>query len=88
MLYMVVETFKDKAEIYRRLDAKGRMMPDDLHYISSWIDANFKRCFQLMETENFASFAEWTRYWDDLVDFEIYPVMTSAEAREIALEEN
>ena len=86
MMYMVVETFKNAPEIYRRLDEKGRMMPDDLRYVSSWIDADFRRCFQLMETERFASFDEWTRHWDDLMDFQIFPVMTSADARRIALE--
>lgn len=86
MLYMVVETFKNKTEIYRRLEQKGRMMPDDLHYVSSWVDTDLKHCFQLMETNNFAAFSEWIRCWDDLMDFEIFPVITSAEAQRIALE--
>ncbi|HQU82738.1 MAG TPA: DUF3303 family protein [Pyrinomonadaceae bacterium] len=80
MLYMVVETFKDGAEIYRRFREKGRMMPEGLNYVSSWIQTDFKKCYQLMETENFALFADWAANWEDLMDFEIFPVMTSSEA--------
>ena len=85
MLYMVVEKFKDSSEIYRRLDEKGRMMPDGLKYVSSWIDTELNQCFQLMETDDFELFGHWTKNWDDLMEFEIIPVMTSPEAKEIAL---
>ncbi|CAN5622459.1 DUF3303 family protein [soil metagenome] len=80
MFYMVVETFKNKDEIYRRFREKGRMLPDGLRYVSSWIDADFTKCFQLMETEDFELFDEWTSRWNDLTDFEIIPVMTSEDA--------
>jgi hypothetical protein len=82
MLYMVIERFKEGAtpEIYRRLRQKGRMMPDGLEYVSSWIDLDFKICWQLMQTEDFALFDKWTDNWRDLMDFEIVPVRTSAEA--------
>lgn len=86
MLYMVVETFKDAGEIYRRFDEKGRMMPDGLRYVSSWIDKDLNKCFQLMETEDFALFDEWAKNWSDLMDFEIFPVIGSEQARKIALE--
>lgn len=79
---MVIETFKDKDEIYRRFAEKGRMMPDGLNYVSSWIDTDFKRCFQLMETENAKLFDEWIANWSDLTDFEVIPVITSKEAAE------
>lgn len=82
MLYMVVENFKDKDKVYRRFAKKGRMIPDGLNYVSSWVDADFKRCFQLMETDNAALFDEWIANWNDLADFEIIPVMTSKEAAE------
>jgi hypothetical protein len=86
MLYMVIEHFKDDAvqEIYRRFREKGRMMPDGLKYISSWIDTELKVCYQLMETEDAALFARWTENWDDLMDFKIVPVRTSAETAAIA----
>jgi Protein of unknown function (DUF3303) len=79
MLYMVVEHFKDAPAIYRRLREQGRMMPNGLNYVSSWIDAELKVCYQLMETEDPALFARWTENWDDLMDFKIVPVRTSAE---------
>lgn len=84
---MVVEKFKNSEEIYRRMEEKGRMLPEDLKYVSSWIDTDLKQCFQLMETDDFALFKEWTKNWDDLVDFEIVPVMTSAEAKEKSLKQ-
>ena len=82
---MVVETFKDKVGIYRRFDEKGRMIPDGLEYISSWITTDFKKCFQLMKSDDFDLFEQWTKGWNDLVDFEIIPVMTSDQARKNAL---
>lgn len=79
---MVIESFKDKDEIYRRFAEKGRMIPDGLNYVSSWIDTDFRRCFQLMETENEKLFDEWIANWSDLTDFEVIPVITSKEAAE------
>jgi hypothetical protein len=82
---MVVERFKEGGapEIYRRLRDKGRMMPDGLEYVSSWIDLDFKTCYQLMRTEDESLFGRWTDAWDDLMEFEITPVRTSAEAVEM-----
>jgi hypothetical protein len=85
MLYMVVERFKQGAapEVYRRFREKGRMMPEGLEYISSWIDPEFKICWQVMKTEDASLFSLWTNNWNDLVEFEITPVRTSAEAAEL-----
>lgn len=82
MLFMVIEHFHPgrAPEIYRRFRERGRMAPDALKYISSWVDLKFERCFQLMEADSVESFREWTANWDDLTDFEIVPVQTSAEA--------
>lgn len=82
MLYMVIERFKEGAppQIYQRLRDQGRMMPEGLEYVSSWIDLDFKICYQLMQTENASLFPRWTDAWKDLMDFEIVPVRTSAEA--------
>jgi Protein of unknown function (DUF3303) len=82
MLFMVIEHFKrGKApEIYRRFREHGRMAPDDVKYVASWVDFEFTRCFQVMEAENEARLKEWTKHWEDLTDFEIVPVRTSAEA--------
>jgi len=85
MLYMVIERFKEGAapEVYRRFREKGRIMPEGLEYVSSWIDLDFKVCWQLMETEDFALFDQWIENWSHLMEFEIVPVRTSAEAAEI-----
>ena len=83
MLYMVVEHFKDAPAIYRRLREKGRMMPEGLEYVSSWIDADLKICWQLMRTEDESLFQVWTDNWKDLMDFEVVPVRTSTEVREL-----
>lgn len=82
MIYMVVEHFKDSTEIYRRLNEKGRMIPAGLTYVSSWVDLDFMKCFQLMETDDVKLFDEWTANWNDIVDFEIVPVMNSKQAAE------
>lgn len=83
MLYMVIERFKDTPAIYKRLAEKGRMMPEGLKYVSSWISADLKTCWQVMETDNFDLFREWVSNWQDLIGFQIVPVHTSAEMREL-----
>jgi len=82
MLYMVVEHFKNAPAIYRRLQEKGRMLPEGLEYVSSWIDVDLKICWQLMRTEDESLFQIWTDNWKDLMDFKVVPVRTSAEMRE------
>jgi uncharacterized protein DUF3303 len=83
VLYMVVETFTHGAQpVYERAASQGRMLPPGLAYIDSWVDERrLDRCFQLMETEDGSLFDDWISKWSDLVDFEIVPVITSAEAR-------
>ena len=85
MLYIVIERFKEGAtpEIYRRFRERGRMMPDGLEYVSSWIDLDFRICYQLMRTEDFALFDKCIDNWRDLMQFEIVPVRTSADAVEL-----
>ena len=83
MLYMVIEHFKDAPAIYQRLSEKGRLMPEGLEYISSWIDVDLKICWQLMRAEDESLFQRWIENWNDLMEFEIVPVCTSAEMREI-----
>ena len=83
-LYMVVEHFKNKdaLPVYRRFRDRGRMMPEGLAYVSSWVDQKLERCYQLMETEDPALFDQWIANWRDLADFEVHPVLTSQEAAE------
>ena len=82
MLYLVIEKYKthDELEIYRRAKNQGRMIPDGLEYISSSVDLKFTACFQLMKTEDERLFDQWIAQWRDLVEFEIVPIQTSAEA--------
>ena len=84
MLFMVIERFRDgdAAAVYRRFRELGRMLPDGLRYVESWTEADFGRCFQLMECDDPRLFDEWTARWQDLVEFEVTPVMTSQEAAE------
>ena len=85
MLYMVIERFKNREAIpvYRRFREKGRMMPEGLNYMESWVETNFDRCFQLMECEESRLLEEWAANWRDLVDFEFVPVRTSKQAVEL-----
>ena len=83
-LYMIVEHFKNKdaVPVYRRFRDRGRMAPEGLLYVSSWVDDNLERCYQLMETHDRRLLDEWMARWCDLIDFEIHPVITSKEASE------
>ena len=84
-LYMVVEHFrnKDAVPVYRRFRDHGRMAPDGLAYIASWVDHEFARCYQVMETSNPALLDEWMANWSDIIEFEVHPILTSQEAVEI-----
>jgi hypothetical protein len=82
MLYMIIEHFRDgdPAPVYRRFRDKGRMAPAGLRYISSWVTEDLGRCYQLMECDDRALLEQWAARWSDLVEMEIHPVVTSAEA--------
>ena len=83
-VYMVVEHFKggDAVPVYRRFRDRGRLAPEGLSYLSSWVDVNLKRCYQLMETDDPDLLDQWLAAWSDLVDFEVHEVVSSAEAVE------
>ena len=82
MLFMVIERFRDGRvhDVYRRFHERGRLAPEGLRYESSWVDLEFRRCFQVMEAAEESLVREWIASWSDLVDFEVIPVRTSAEA--------
>jgi hypothetical protein len=84
MIFMIVERFKgrDPRPIYRRLTESGRQMPVGLEYIDSWVEPNFDRCFQLMETDDPRLLQKWILAWSDLMEFEIVPVVSSRDTRE------
>ena len=81
-LYMVVERFKggDPVPVYRRFREYGRLAPEGLSYVSSWVDTNLAYCYQLMETDDPGLLDQWIAHWCDIVDFEVHLVITSAEA--------
>lgn len=84
MLFMVIEHF-DQArvrDIYRRFHEKGRMVPEGLTYVNSWISADFDRCFQVMETDDIGTLQQWVLAWGDLARFEIVPIAGSKETYE------
>lgn len=81
MLFMVIETFRDgnAKAVGERFKQKGRMLPDGVTYHASWMETGGKKCFQVMEAADLSLIERWTSQWNDLVDFEIIPVQTSAE---------
>lgn len=81
---MIVERFRngDPVPVYRRFRDSGRLAPEGLHYVSSWVDEKLERCYQLMETDEPRLLEEWMANWNDLVEFEVYPVLSSKEAAE------
>lgn len=82
MLFMVIEHFKnrDAKAVYRRAKEHGRLLPEGLQYMDSWVETNFDRCFQLMEGDDPRLFRQWVAKWHDLVESEIIPVVASEEA--------
>jgi len=81
MLYMIIENFKgDPVPVYRRFRDRGRLAPDGLRYVNSWVTADLQRCYQVMECDDRRLLQEWIEQWKDLVDFEVISVVTSAEA--------
>ena len=84
MLYMIIEHFKndDPVPVYRRFRDRGRLAPNGLQYISSWVDEKLERCFQIMETDDRKLLDQWITNWSDIVEFEVFPVVSSKEATE------
>jgi Protein of unknown function (DUF3303) len=84
MLYMIIEKFhpgKVKS-LYKRFEEKGRMLPEGVRYINSWVNTEISTCYQLMESDAEEKIHEWIHYWDDLAGFEVIPVISSAQAKE------
>ena len=82
MLYMILERFRkgDPAPVYERFREQGRLAPEGLKYVSSWVTTDLSRCFQVMECDDPKLLEEWMSRWSDLTEFEVIPVLTSAEA--------
>jgi hypothetical protein len=82
VLFLIIEEFRDGSAVpvYRRFRDSGRMAPQGLTYIASWVTPDLTRCYQVMECDDRALLEEWMSRWADLVRFEVIPVITSAEA--------
>lgn len=82
MLYMVIEHFRngDPRPVYARFRAQGRLAPEGLQYVNSWVTDDLAHCYQVMACDDRALLDQWIARWSDLVDFEVVPVITSAEA--------
>lgn len=86
MLFMIIEHYRngDPKPVYQRFPERGRMAPNGLRYVNSWVTPDLASCYQVMECDDRALLDEWMDAWRDLVDFEVHPVITSAEAAERA----
>ena len=82
MLFVIIERFRagDPAPVYRRFRDRGRLAPEGLHYVNSWVSTDLSTCYQVMECEDRRLLDQWIANWDDIVDFQVVPVITSAEA--------
>lgn len=88
MLVLVTEYFKngDPVPVYERLATKGRMLPEGVIYINSWVSQDLKTAWQVMETDDFYKLYDWMANWEDLVEFEVTKVLSSSEARKQILD--
>jgi hypothetical protein len=82
MLYMVIETFQggNPVPVYRRFRDRGRLMPEGIEYLGSWVTDDLRRCFQIMECQDRRLLDQWMTNWTDVIEFEVIPVVTSAAA--------
>ena len=82
MLYLIIEHFRDgnARPVYERFRERGRLAPDGIQYVSSWVTADLRHCYQVMACDERALLDQWIAAWADLVQFEVVPVLTSAEA--------
>jgi hypothetical protein len=85
MLFMVIERFRnrDAKAVYRRFREQGRGAPEGLTYVGSWIEANFDRCFQLMECDDARLLQQWALRWHGLIEFEFVPVVPGKDTAEV-----
>ena len=82
MLFMVIEHYTDKEAVYKRFREKGRMMPDGVSYVNSWVSADGNTCYQVNDCLNETLLQEWADNWSDIVDFEFIPVISSHDMSE------
>src|SRR5437763_14281205 len=76
MWFMVIERLRDQnaKAVYSRFHEKGRLMPDGIAFVGSWVAADLSRCFQVMECDDITLLQRWAAEWSDLIEFEIVAV--------------
>ena len=82
MLFMVIEKYKDKEAVYKRFHEKGRMMPEGVSYVNSWVTEDGNTCYQINESENEELLHKWAENWNDVTDFTFIPVISSQQMSE------
>ena len=87
MTFLIIENFKkDKVKaLYLRLEKEGRLLPEGIQYLSSWIDLDITTCYQVMQADTLGQIQEWLLEWEGFAEFEIIPVIDSDTARKIVL---
>ena len=86
-LYMIIERYRngDSLPVYRRFREQGRLASEGLEYVNSWVTTDLGTCYQVMRTHDRSLLDAWIANWEDLVEFEVIPVVTSAEAAAMAV---
>lgn len=87
MLYMVIERYKDKKAVYKRFRKNGRMMPEGVTYVDSWVSEDGNVCYQINESLSLELLQKWASNWEDITEFEFIPVISSQEMNEKMLKE-
>ena len=89
MLFMIIEHYRggDPRPVYERFRLRGRLAPEGLRYINSWVTTDLAHCYQIMECEDRRLLDQWLAAWADLVDFDVHLVLTSADAAARVLSE-
>jgi hypothetical protein len=81
MQFMVIERFRAGARpVYERFGERGRLMPDGLEFVASWVSADLSRVFQVMECDDLTLLQRWVANWEDVTEFEIVPVVPGGSA--------
>ena len=78
MQFMVIERFRaGAAPVYERFGERGRLVPDGVEFVASWVTADLRRVFQVMECDDITLLQAWVANWEDIVEFEIVPVVST-----------
>ena len=74
-----------KTRVSRFLET-GAPPPEGVKLLHRWFTASHSQGFMLVETDDASHLFRWTSEWADLIDFQVEPVITDAEAAPILKE--